>query len=233
MTLTDATSGLALSDGDRNPTPTADRVTGVVGLIGVMAAAVLCAWLDLVVGEGIHGSTISGYVFTHPITFTTAVIALIIGSIAVLMGMLRRGMTSIRHTGAWLMILWIIGMAMVAVFPKHNWSVGPSLSGHLHRAGSLIAFFALPLAVALLVRGARRRGMGWVAHAALGFAVAAYAYLGYLGVQIMIAERDGVPWYRAVPLGLSERVLLVLEVLALAMLAFGLSRRRLITPPHR
>lgn len=226
MTTTESTAreAAALRPGASTP-GLVDQVVARVGLIGLLAAAGLCGWLDLTAGGDARGSTISGYVFSHPITFTMAVIALIVGSIAVLYGLNRQGMTSMRHPGAWLMVLWILGMAIVAIFPKHDWSVGPSLSGELHRIGSLVAFLALPLAVILLTRGAVRGGMGRLAHAALGLALASYAYLGYLALVIYTAGQDGVSWWRAVPLGLSERVLLVLEVAALAMLALGLLRR--------
>lgn len=223
MTATDSTTGQALAAPEAmGPV---DRVTAAIGLLGVLIAALLCGWLDLVEGGDARGTTISGYVFTHPVTFTTAVLALIIGSIAVLAGLIRRGMTTMGHPGAWLMVLWTIGMTVVAIFPKHDWSVGPSFNGHLHRVGSLVAFVALPLAVILLTRGAVRRGMGLLAHAALGLALASCAYLGYLALTIYAAGQDGVAWWRAVPLGLSERVLLLLEVGALAMLALGLLTR--------
>jgi hypothetical protein len=231
MTATDSTTVRADAvDPAADGAGPIDRVTAMIGLGGVLAAALLCGWLDLVTGEDMHGSTISGYVYSHPITFTTAVIALVMGSCAVLCGLVRGRMTSMRHPGAWLMVLWIAGMIVVAVFPKHDWSVGPSLSGHLHRVGSLVAFLALPLAVVLLTRGALRRGMGRWARAALALAIASYAYLGYLAFMIYAAGQDGVRWWRAVPLGLSERVLLVLEVGALAMLALGLLRRARPTP---
>ena len=225
MTVTDPTTGrLTAASAAAGAPGTIERLTALIGLAGVLGAVLLCGWLDLAEGNARAG-TISAYVFTDPVTFTTAVIALFVGSVAVLVGLVRRGIATRRSPGTWLMTLWILGMGIVAAFPKHDWSVGPSLSGHLHRAGSLVAFLALPLAVILLTRAAVRRGLGWTAHAALGLAFAAYAYLGYLAYLIAAAGQDGVRWWRAVPLGLSERILLALEVAALAMLALGLFTR--------
>lgn len=198
--------------------------SGWIGLIGVLTAAAACGYLDLTSGEDAYRRTISGYVFTDPVLFTSAVIALVIGSIAILAGLLRRDVLSARHPAAWLLLAWIAGMTLVAIFPKHDWSVGPSTSGHVHRVASLVAFLALPLAV-LLSRRAAQRGVGSLAHLALGFAIASYAYLGYLAWVIFDAGSDGVRWWRAVPLGLAERILLALEVAALAALAIGLLSR--------
>lgn len=200
-------------------------ISGWVGLLGVVIAAAACLYLDLTSGEDAYRRTISGYVFTNPVIFTSAVIALVIGSVAILVGLLRRSVLSLRHPASWLLVAWIVGMTLVAIFPKHDWSVGPSASGHVHRVASLVAFVALPLAVILLTRRAVHGGVGRLAYAALGFALASYAYLGYLAWVIYDAGQDGVRWWWAVPLGLAERILLALEVAALAALAIGLLSR--------
>lgn len=198
------------------------RAAGVVGLLGVAVAAALTGWLDLTSGEDAYRRTISGYVFTDPVPFTSAVIALVLGSVAVLIGLLRARVLSARHPSTWLLGAWIAGMAAVAVFPKHDWSVGPSFSGHVHRVASLVAFVALPLAVLLLTRSAVRRGVRLPMALAALLALASYGYLGYLAWTIYDAGQTGTPWCVAVPLGLSERILIGLEVASLAAVSAGL-----------
>ena len=46
---------------------------------------------------------------------------------------------------------------MLTAFPKHNWAIGPSATGQVHRMASLVAFLCLPIAVMLI---AGRRGNG-------------------------------------------------------------------------
>lgn len=201
-----------------------DRWAALTGIAGVLLSAALVGWLDLTAGEDVWRHTVSGYVFTDPVPFTAAVIALVVGSVTVLAGLLRARVLSARHPSTWLLGAWIVGMAAVAVFPKHDWAVGPSFSGHVHRVASLVAFLALPLGVLLLARAAVARGMRGAAYLAAGLAVASYGYLGFLAWTIYDAGRTGTPWWMAVPLGLTERVLLALEVAALGAVAVGLLR---------
>ncbi|WP_194291533.1 DUF998 domain-containing protein [Cumulibacter manganitolerans] len=210
-----------------------DRWAALTGLAGVLLAAGLVGWLDLTTSEDVWRHTVSGYVFTDPVPFTAAVIALVLGSATVLLGLLRAGVLAARHPSVWLLGAWIAGMTAVAVFPKHDWTVGPSFSGHVHRVASLVAFVALPLAILLLTRAAVARGMRRAAHLAAGLAIASYAYLGFLAWTVYDAGRTGTPWWQAVPLGLTERILLALEVAALAVVAVGLLRRPVTGAPEK
>lgn len=219
---TDSACGARATDAPRAST----TLSGAVGLVGVLVAIALTGWLDLSSGEDVVRRTISGYVFTDPVPFTTAVVALVVGSAAVFIGLLRQRVMTLASPSAWLLAAWALGLAAVAIFPKHDWSVGPSVSGHIHRVGSLVAFIALPIAVVLLTAHAVRRSGAWWARSALGFAIASFAYLAYLAWIIYDAGQSGTAWWQAVPLGLAERILLALEVGAVAALAAGLLVRR-------
>ena len=58
--------------------------------------------------------------------------------------------------GSLLGVLWAAALLVIVLFPKHNWAVGPSTNGQIHRVASIVAFLCLPVAVMLLTR--RRRG---------------------------------------------------------------------------
>jgi hypothetical protein len=92
--------------------------------------------------------------------FDTATLLLAAGSAAVVTALLRAGVLS--RTAAVALGLWVIGLVGVVWFEKHNWQVGPSMSGDVHRVASVVAFLSLPVGALL----AARRGGGparWVA----------------------------------------------------------------------
>ena len=53
--------------------------------------------------------------------------------------------------------LWVAALSVLVVFPKHNWALGPSGGGNVHRLASLVAFLALPIGVLLAHRGTWQR----------------------------------------------------------------------------
>lgn len=137
--------------------------------------------------------------------FDAVVVALALASVAVAAALVGSGLARVRAAPAVLLAVWVAGLLLVVVFEKTNWAVGPSLSGYVHRYASLAAFLALPTGALLLTRGAA----GWRARAVTVCALAAFA--PFL-VALATALLTGAPWYRAVPLGIFERVLAVAEV---------------------
>ncbi|BCJ75442.1 hypothetical protein CS0771_49860 [Catellatospora sp. IY07-71] len=152
--------------------------------------------------------------------FNLGVLVLALGSLAVSAALAYAGQVRIASVAGLGLLLWSLGLAAVVYFPKHNWAVGPSLDGHLHRVASLVAFLSLPVGALLLVftrrRDARRRADVWLT--ALP-ALAALAMFGVIIGAFLLQPYTGVAWWRAIPLGAVERGLAVFEVLT--VLALG------------
>ncbi len=174
--------------------------------------------------------------------FDVAVVGLALGSAGVLAALVAARLTPLRSLPAALLGAWCAGLLLVVAFEKTNWSIGPSVAGYVHRYASLVAFLAflaflaLPLGALLLARRHRadqaarpfRTGVRW------GSWVALASFLPIVGA---IAARTvtGVPWWRAVPLGLLERGLALAEVLVVALLgawALAHARRSVAATPE-
>jgi hypothetical protein len=128
----------------------------------------------------------------------------------------RRAYPSQAAAGGIVATVAVIGFVLVAAFAKQDWSQPPSLSGSLHRLGSLAAFLALPVAVIVLAR--RARAARRLAAAAIVAALAGLA--SFLPIVVAIASvgmRGG--WWRQIPLGLVERAIAVCDIMALVLLA--------------
>ncbi|PVZ03435.1 uncharacterized protein DUF998 [Actinomycetospora cinnamomea] len=160
--------------------------------------------------------------------FDVAVVGLAVGSAGVLAALVAARLTPLRSLSAVMLGTWCGGLLLVVAFEKTNWSIGPSVSGYIHRYASLVAFLALPVAALLLARRHRddpaarpyRVGVRWGSWLALA---------SFLPIVAAIALRSvtGVPWWRAVPLGLLERGLALAEVLVVALLgAWALAHAR-------
>ncbi|MBB6344980.1 DUF998 domain-containing protein [Nonomuraea muscovyensis] len=164
-----------------------------------------------------HGLGDQGWVFG------VAVALLAAGSVAIGVSLVRTRLAGVFGTVA--LMAWSVGLFAVAYFPKHDWSVGPSVSGSIHRAGSLVAFLSLPLAAVIIARpwrhAERRR------HALVAFALGLGSVLWVVGIgaMVLVGARNGLPWYRVMPLGLVERGLAVTEVAALVALGVFAARR--------
>jgi hypothetical membrane protein len=152
--------------------------------------------------------------------FNLGVAALAFGSLAVLFALVRAGFTRAGSWGAIGLTVWSLGLAGVAYFPKHNWSVGPSVSGDIHRVASLAAFIALPVgAIAVAWQWRKHEQWGRYARWTLAGAFVALAFLSVLIGAVLLQPVTGVRWWRVIPLGAVERGLATAEVLA--VLAMG------------
>ena len=217
--------------------PGAVRTLVVAGLAGLGLGSVIIAVLH-VIGPGAAISpirqTISEYGLTSAAwAFDVAVLAVAAGSGAILtatalaasQGVPPGGSGRASRLGLLLGALWVAGLVTLVAFPKTNWAVGPSASGDVHRASSLVAFIALPLAVTMLLRGRLSgRTRGWVqARWTVGVALAALAWFAPIVVAIATTRRGGA-WWTTVPLGLVERGMAVTEIAALVLLGVWSTR---------
>lgn len=169
--------------------------------------------------------------------FDVAVLALALGSVAVLAGLVRGGVVRAVSGASAFLGLWSVGLVMVALFEKYDFQNGVSTgaSGMIHRMASLVAFLSLPTAALLTVRAARaadrarqpswRRSAAWTRWAAL----ASWACLSLLLYAIVQRFFTGIPWWRALPVGGMERLIALSDIVTLfalgcwARLALGSS----------
>lgn len=201
-------------------------VLGWFGVLGAAISVVAILALDAVLGGQSHRpgrilrrATISEYVYTAGgWAFLTGVLALALGSALLLLGLIHAGLLAPVSFGSILMSLWVIGLLGVAAFPKHNWEIGPSASGSIHRVATLLAFISLPAAVLVIARRHRRaRPAVWLAYGSIG-------WLGVLFGAIAVSMVTDLSWWRIIPLGLVERGIVAFEVAAVIALAIWLIR---------
>lgn len=205
------------------------------GLVAVGAGAVTVVGLDVARFDEVnplrrtiseHGLGPGGWVFALAVGLLAA------GSLAIGLSLLRGRLAG--ALGAVALAGWSAGLLITAWFPKHDWSVGPSVSGDIHRMGSVLAFLSLPVA-ALLISGRwlRHPEWRWPARAVCLCGLGALLWVAGIAAAVAVAAGEGVPWWRAVPLGLVERGLAGTEVAA--VVAMGLwalrLRRRAGTAP--
>ncbi|MFD1940136.1 MULTISPECIES: DUF998 domain-containing protein [Nonomuraea] len=200
------------------------------GLAAVAAGAVVIVGLDVAyLGEinplrrtiSEHGLGDQGWIFG------LGVALLAVGSLAIGVSLLRR-----RLAGALGLVAlagWSLGLLVVAWFPKHDWSVGPSVSGSIHRVGSFVAFLCLPVAAMLIARTWRRRPRAALAAFLLGGA--SLLWVAGIATMIAIGNSNGMAWWRVMPLGLVERGLAVTEVGALIALGVWAASRAVSNGP--
>jgi len=201
---------------------------GWLAVCGGLVAAIAVVTLDVLLGgEPVRGrtrrlQTISEYVYSSGAwAFDIGVVALAAGSAALILGLVRRRLVTPISPGSIFLTLWVIGLAGIVAFPKHNWAIGPSGSGTVHRVASLIAFLAGPVAVLLIAR--RHRDSG-VARAAFWLAIGGLAFLGVLVGAIVTAAVTGGSWWQLIPLGLVERGITGFDVAAVVALGVWVIR---------
>ncbi|TDE30245.1 DUF998 domain-containing protein [Nonomuraea mesophila] len=157
-----------------------------------------------------HGLGPGGWIFACAVGLLAA------GSVGIGVSLARRKLAGVAGTVS--LMGWSVGLFMTAWFEKHDWSVGPSVSGSIHRVGSFMAFLCLPLAVVLITGPWRRRERSRATLVAFGFGVCSVLWVAGIATMVFIGTRNGLPWYRVMPLGLVERGLAVTEVAALLAL---------------
>ncbi|MEV1167135.1 DUF998 domain-containing protein [Nonomuraea sp. NPDC049784] len=164
-----------------------------------------------------HGLGPDGWIFGLAVGLLAA------GSAAIGVSLARKRLAGIFGTIA--LMGWSVGLFMTAWFEKNDWSVGPSLHGSIHRMGSFIAFLSLPLAAVIIARPWRHRERSRATLVAFGLGICSVLWVVGIAAVMLIGARDGMPWWRVMPLGLVERGLAVTEVAALLALGVWAARR--------
>ena len=165
-----------------------------------------------------HGLGPDGWLFGLGVGLLAA------GSIGIGVSLARKRLAGVLGTIA--LMGWSVGLFLTAWFEKHDWSVGPSLSGSIHRVGSFVAFLCLPLAAVLIARPWHRH-RSRATLVAFGFGVCSVLWVVGIASMMFYASAEGLPWYRVMPLGLVERGLAVTEVAALLALGVWAAARRI------
>jgi hypothetical protein len=175
--------------------------------------------------------TISEYaLLANGWVFDLAVFILAAGSAAIGVALIRRRLLASASVASVALGLWIVGLSAVVTFPKHNWALGGSSTGTVHRVASVVAFLSLPVAALLLGHAWRRRVRRYAAWASwLG--VASLVCFAPIAGAILLEPLTGVRWWRAIPLGLVERLLALTEVVT--VLALGVWAARGDLQEHR
>jgi hypothetical membrane protein len=171
-----------------------------------------------------HGLGPDGWIFGLGVGLLAA------GSLAIGVSLARKRLAGIFGIVA--LLGWSVGLFLTAWFEKHDWSVGPSLSGSIHRVGSFVAFLSLPLAAVIIARPWRHRERSRATLVAFGLGICSVLWVAGIGAAMLIGAGNGLPWYRVMPLGLVERGLAVTEVAALLALGVWAAARRLDDAPE-
>lgn len=196
-----------------------------LGAACVAVCLVLFAWLHVTPpssGLDWRTRTISHYaLLANGWAFDVATLLLAAGSVVVLVALVRAGLVRAGSGAAVALGLWVAGLVGVVVFEKHNWAVGPSGSGDVHRVASVVAFLSLP-AAALLAAGPwlrRREAARLAAALVVAGGVVSLLFLAPILWALLTEPWTGVRWWRAIPLGLVERLLGGAEVVTVLLLA--------------
>jgi len=218
--------------------PAAARVAGALGavsVLGVLAGTALMGLLHLVPPSSAVDPvrrTLSEYALgPNAWLFNLAVVLVAAGSALLLGVLVGRGVIRPLSLATLGLTAWTVSLAMLVVFTKHNWAQGPSAGGHVHRVFSVVAFLSLPVAAIVAGRAGGRQGrpahwLGWTSLLCFLPIVAA----------IVAGSFGDTPWWRVIPLGLVERLLLLNEVaalVALGVLALAGARRPLTSAADR
>jgi hypothetical membrane protein len=192
------------------------RVAKALGLLGVVAAVLLIGALHVIPPSSRVNAirrTISEYALLEDgWIFNLGVIALAVGSLAVLVSLVGHGVVKAVSPSSVLVVIWTACLLLIVAFPKANWAIGGSVGGVIHRVASVVAFVALPLAAILIGRDTRSAWPLWLG-------VASLLWFTVILGAVMMQPFTGTRWWLAIPLGAVERGMLFTEVLAVAALA--------------
>jgi hypothetical protein len=200
------------------------RLLPRLGFAAVAACLTLFAWLHVTPPSSLldwERRTLSQYaLLDNGWVFDVATLLLAGGSAAVLVALVRAGVMRAGSGAAVALGLWVAGLVGVVVFEKHNWAVGPSISGDVHRVASLVAFLSLP-AAALLIAAPwlRRPAARTAAIAVLAGGVVSLLCFAPILWALVSEPWTGVRWWQAIPLGAVERLLGFAEVVTVLLLA--------------
>jgi hypothetical protein len=209
--------------------PRLSQVCATAGMVTILGAAATVAVLHVVPPSADVSPvrrTISEYaLLDNGWVFDLAVLTLAAGSVAVLVALVGARLVPAASVGAATLLLYALSMAGVVAFPKHNWAVGPSVNGDIHRVAGLVGFVSLPVA-ALLIGRPRLRHERWRAYASWSAVLGTLSLLCFSPIVLAILAEPwtGVRWWRAIPLGAVERALALSEVATILALGWWAAR---------
>jgi hypothetical membrane protein len=203
---------------------TDSRIGGYIGIVGV-ATFVLAVLALHILQPGLNprDEAVSYYVHGRlGSLLTVGLIALGIGSLCLMFGLVRTTDGRWARTGRWLVVVWAVGALLAGVFPADppgHWNEPPSVAGMIHGNAAILAILALPLGAIFLSRSfyqdeqwQRERSMF------LGLAVATgISLIFFMASLVPVFVRPGPP----ILLGLTERVLLVVYAAWLVAVGVG------------
>ncbi|WP_326567886.1 DUF998 domain-containing protein [Amycolatopsis rhabdoformis] len=162
--------------------------------------------------DPIH-DTLSSYITTDPGLLSASVLALAVGSLAVL-GALAAGGVPLPRTTRVLLSLWALGLATAAIFPASYPPNPDPTSGEIHLYSCVVAFASLPAAAWTLLEPLRGKAERLVLVRWLRVGAAA---LVVFGVSFLFARLDeaGLPVHTVtelLPVGATQRLMLIADV---------------------
>ena len=199
-----------------------------MGIAGAAACLALVGVLHVVPPSSLINPwrrTISEYALHDQAwVFNLALAALALGSLAILVALVVARIVPPGSAAALALAVWSASLFAVIVFPKHNWSLGPSVSGHIHRGVSAVGFLALPLGAGLVAYAWRHGRWRRYAYGTLALSVLSLLAFSPIAVAFLQQPLTGIRWWRVFPLGTVERVLALCEVATVIALGWWAAR---------
>ncbi|MDT7797900.1 MAG: hypothetical protein QOI78_1333 [Actinomycetota bacterium] len=149
-----------------------------------------------------------------------SVLSLAIGSLAVL-GALHVAGVPLSRTTRLLLTLWSLGMAAAAVFPASYPAAPNPVSGEIHLYACLVAFCSLPGAAFTLLEPLKGRPERAFVVRTLRLSAVTFGFfaLSFVFVRLSEARVEPFPFVSdVVPIGVTQRVLLLADVVLLLTL---------------
>jgi hypothetical protein len=203
-------------------------VLPVLSLAGIVAGAALVLLLQLLPPTDRISPirrTISEYGLSdNKWIFDLAVVLVALGSAAAFAALIHRRLLPLVSAASFFGALWTVSLLIIVAFPKHNWAMGPSAGGTVHRIASVVGFICLPIAVLLAARRVYPRAPGW-RRLAQWLAITSLLWFVLILGAVAVMATGGPPWWVVIPLGLVERLMSVNELFAIAALTVPLLRR--------
>ncbi len=155
-----------------------------------------------------------------------SVLSLAVGSLAVL-GALQVAGVPLSRTTRLLLALWALGMAAAAIFPASYPAAPDPVSGEIHLYACLVAFCSLPGAAISLLEPLRDRPERIALVRAIRLTAGAFALFALSFVFVRLSEAGVAPFREisdAVPIGVTQRLLLLADVVLLGTLLWLAAR---------
>lgn len=166
--------------------------------------------------------TLSSYAFTDHGTgmLAASILSLAVGSLAVL-GALNAAGVPLSRTARLLITLWALGLTAAALFPASYPENPDPASGEIHLYSCLVAFLSLPGAAIAMRDGLRGRPeRAWLGRS-IALTAASFALFGISFIFVRLDEAGVQPFHTladALPIGLLQRVMLVVDIVVLAVM---------------